>query len=155
IRELAVADLQLAYRHSRFRAVRRVAFSDEGQPIAAPRTPLEPPEMILGGIFLLTRDDPTRIRERVRSYRQHRKDTQPPQPSAGPFFTTPPGASSGRLIEAAGLKGARLGKAQISPRHANFIVNTGGATAADIAGLIALARRTVGERFGVALELEV
>jgi UDP-N-acetylmuramate dehydrogenase len=59
------------------------------------------------------------------------------------------------LIEAAGLKGKQIGQAQLSSRHANFIVNLGGARAADILALIALARVTVRERFGVELELEI
>ncbi len=155
VHELAASELELSYRHSRFRAARRVEFGDDGHPVAAPRSAIEPPEMIVGATFLLRRDDPARLRERARSYRQHRKDTQPPQPSAGSVFKNPPGDFSGRLIEEAGLKGTRVGKAQISPRHANFIVNTGGASAADVVGLIALARRTVRERFGVELELEV
>jgi UDP-N-acetylmuramate dehydrogenase len=155
VRDLPAAHLYLDYRHSRFRAARRVVFDDDGRPVAAPRAPIEPPEMIVGATFLLTRDDPAAIRARVRAYRQHRKDTQPPQPSAGSVFKNPPGDYAGRLIEACGLKGTRLGKAEISPRHANFIVNTGGASAADVVGLIALARRTVRARFGVELELEV
>lgn len=153
--ELSAAEAHLAYRHSRFRAERRVEFDADDRPIAAPRARIEPPEMIVGAAFLLARDEPERIWERVRAYRQHRKDTQPPQPSAGSVFKNPIGDYSGRLIEACGLKGARIGGAQISPKHANFIVNTGGASAADITGLIALARRTVRERFGIALELEV
>ncbi|MGZ3582017.1 MAG: UDP-N-acetylmuramate dehydrogenase [Ktedonobacterales bacterium] len=155
IRELEAAELDFDYRHSRFRAARRVIFGDDGQPLAAPRERIEPPEIITGATFLLTRDEPTAVRERVLRYRQHRKETQPPQPSAGSVFKNPPGDYSGRLIEAAGLKGHRIGKAQISPRHANFIVNTGGATAAEVVALIALARHTVRERFGVELELEV
>lgn len=155
VRELSAAELDLEYRHSRFRAARRVDFDDDGRPVAAPRAAIEPPEMITGGTFLLWRDDPAAVRERVRHYRQHRKDTQPPQASAGSVFKNPPGDFSGRLIEAAGLKGEAFGRAQISPRHANFIVNTGGATAAEVVYLIALARRMVRERFGVALELEV
>ncbi len=155
IRELEAAELDFAYRHSRFRAARRVAFGDDGQPVAAPRERIEPPEIITGATFLLTRDEPAAVRERVQRYRQHRKETQPPQPSAGSVFKNPPGDYSGRLIEAAGLKGYRIGNAQISPRHANFIVNTGGATAADVVALIALARHTVRERFGIELELEV
>lgn len=155
IRELDAAELDFAYRHSRFRAARRVAFGDDGQPIAAPRERIEPPEFITGATFLLTRDDPAAVHERVLRYRQHRKETQPPQQSAGSVFKNPPGDFSGRLIEAAGLKGHAIGKAQISPRHANFIVNTGGATAADVVALIALARHSVRERFGVDLELEV
>jgi UDP-N-acetylmuramate dehydrogenase len=111
--------------------------------------------MITGGTFLLRRDDPAAVRERVARYRQHRKDTQPVEKSAGSVFKNPPGDYSGRLIEAASLKGTAIGGAQISPKHANFIVNLGGATAADITSLIALARTTVLERFGVPLELEV
>ncbi len=152
---LSAAEARLAYRHSRFRAQRRIEFDADERPVAAPRERVEPTEMIVGATFLLTHDAPERVRERVRAYRQHRKDTQPPQPSAGSVFKNPPGDYSGRLIEACGLKGTRIGGAQISPKHANFIVNTGGATAADITNLIALARRTVRERFDIALELEV
>lgn len=155
VRELTAADLELSYRHSRFRAARRVIFADDGSPIAAPRARIEPPEMIVGASFLLRRDDPVAVRERVREHLDYRKRTQPVEKSAGSVFKNPPGDYSGRLIEAAGLRGARHGNAQISPKHANFIVNTGGATAADVVALIALARRTVRERFGVELELEV
>jgi UDP-N-acetylmuramate dehydrogenase len=155
IHDLPAKECSLGYRRSRFRAEREMRFDEQSRPIPAPRGQFEPPEMIVGGSFLLTRDDPAAIRARVAAYRQHRKDTQPPQPSAGSVFKNPPGDHSGRLVEAAGLKGAIHGGAQISPKHANFIVNNGGATAADILALIALARRTVLERFGVALELEV
>ena len=155
IEELEAGDLELAYRHSRFRAARRVEFGADGAPVAAPRASVEPAEMIVGASFLLRRDDPAALRQRVRLYRQHRKETQPPQPSAGSVFKNPSGDYSGRLIEAAGLRGHRFGQAEISERHANFIVNRGGATAAEIVYLIGLARRTVRERFGVELELEV
>jgi UDP-N-acetylmuramate dehydrogenase len=73
----------------------------------------------------------------------------------GSMFKNPPGDYAGRLIEAAGLKGYRTGSAQISPMHANFFINLGGATAAEIRGLIELAHRTVTDRFGVRLELEI
>jgi UDP-N-acetylmuramate dehydrogenase len=155
IRELAARELGLTYRHSRFRADRRVTFDDEGHPQAAPRALIEPPEMITGATFILRRDEPAAILERVARYKQHRKDTQPPQPSAGSVFKNPEGDHAGRLIESVGLKGTRIGRAEISPRHANFIVNTGHASAADVVALIALARRTVRERCGVELELEV
>jgi UDP-N-acetylmuramate dehydrogenase len=155
VRTLLRDDLDFAYRHSRFRAGRRVSFDDDDRPVATPRELLEPPEMILGGIFLLRRAEPSDLQARVNAYRQHRKDTQPVQASAGSVFKNPPGDYSGRLIEAAGLKGATYGRAQISPLHANFIVNPGGASAADIVGLITLARRTVRGRFGVELELEL
>ena len=73
----------------------------------------------------------------------------------GSMFKNPPGDYSGRLIDAAGLKGKRIGGAEISQIHANFFVNLGGATAADLGSLIALARRTVLEQSGIRLELEV
>jgi UDP-N-acetylmuramate dehydrogenase len=155
VRDLATTELQLAYRHSRFRAARRITFDDAGRPAVPPRMLIEPPEMILGGTFALRHAPAEEVRARVVEYRQHRKRTQPPQASAGSVFKNPPGDYAGRLIEAAGLKGTAIGKAQFSPVHANFIVNTGSATAGDVVALMALARRTVRERFGVKLELEV
>lgn len=155
IRDLPASALGLTYRHSRFRADRRITFDDDGHPQAAPRELIEPPEMITGAVFLLKRDDPQEILKRVAHYKQHRKDTQPPQPSAGSVFKNPDGDHAGRLIESVGLKGTSIGKAQISPKHANFIINTGGARAADVVALIALARHTVRQRCGVELELEV
>jgi UDP-N-acetylmuramate dehydrogenase len=77
------------------------------------------------------------------------------QPNAGSVFRNPPNDHAARLIEACELKGVRIGGAEISRKHANFIVNTGGASAADIEALINLAQNTVREKFGVALEREV
>lgn len=155
IRELPAEALGLTYRHSRFRADRRITFDDEGRPCPVPRARIEPPEMITGATFLLRPDDPEAIHERAAFYKQHRKDTQPPQQSAGSVFKNPEGDHAGRLIESVGLKGTRIGNAEISQKHANFIVNHGGASAADVVALIALARRTVREQRGVNLELEV
>ncbi len=155
IRELSASALDLTYRHSRFRADRRIAFDDDGNPQAAPRALIEPPEMITGGVFLLEREQPEVVLRRVRAFRQHRLETQPSQGSAGSVFKNPPGNHAAALIQSVGLKGHVIGGAQISPKHANFIVNTGGARAADVVALIALARRTVRERCGVELELEV
>ena len=73
----------------------------------------------------------------------------------GSMFKNPPGDYAGRLIEAAGLEGTRIGQAEISALHANFFLNLGGASAADIYRLIELARATVAEKFGVYLELEI
>ncbi len=103
----------------------------------------------------LHREDPQTLRALIDEYKQHRKRTQPPQQSAGSIFKNPEGDYAGRLIEAAGVKGKISGGAQISERHANFIVNVGGASAADIAALIREAHNRVSERFGVKLELEV
>ena len=76
-------------------------------------------------------------------------------PSFGSTFRNPPGDFAGRLVEAAGLKGHRIGGAQVSERHANFVVNTGGASARDVVALVRLMRERVQERSGVTLETEV
>jgi UDP-N-acetylmuramate dehydrogenase len=76
-------------------------------------------------------------------------------PTPGRTSNTPPNDYAGRLIEACGLKGRRAGGAEVSPAHANWIVNAGGATAADVLALVEIVRAAVVERFGVHLELEV
>lgn len=148
-------ELDLSYRHSRFRAQRRVQFNEQGYPLAAPRKMIEPAEIIMQLGIRLRRDDPQQLRSRIDQYKQHRKRTQPPQQSAGSVFKNPPGNYAGRLIEQARMKGVVHGGAQISERHANFIVNVGGASAADVATLIMEARNRVREQTGVELELEV
>ncbi len=148
-------DIGLSYRHSRFRAQRRVQFDEQGYPIAAPRRLIEPAEIIVQLGISIHRQDQQMLRSVIEEHKQHRKRTQPPQQSAGSVFKNPEGDHAGRLIEAAGMKGMSHGGARISERHANFIVNVGGASAADIAALIQLAHTRVREQFGVDLELEV
>ncbi|MEZ5566279.1 MAG: UDP-N-acetylmuramate dehydrogenase [Gammaproteobacteria bacterium] len=98
----------------------------------------------------------TAASERIRTLVSDRKASQPlGLPSCGSVFKNPPGDHAARLIEAAGLKGLQRGGAQVSPKHANFIINTGGATAADIEGLIEEVRATVEARSGLRLETEV
>ncbi len=155
IQTFAADALGLSYRDSRFRASRQVTFDDDDRPMAAPRAIIEPAEMIVEVTFLLRRDDPANILSRVAAYMLDRKKNQPSKHNAGSVFKNPPNDHAGRLIESVGLKGHRIGAAQISPKHANFIVNTGGALAAEVSELIALARRTVREERGIALELEV
>lgn len=111
--------------------------------------------VILAAEFLLTVADPADLQARVDEFVAHRKRTQPPGASMGSMFKNPPGDHAGRLIEAAGLKGHRLGTAQISPVHANFFINSGDGNARDMLALIQLARAAVQAQFGVALELEV
>jgi UDP-N-acetylmuramate dehydrogenase len=87
---------------------------------------------------------------------KHRRATQPiEQRSLGSTFKNPSGDSAGRLIDACGLKGLRIGGAQVSPKHANFIVNLGGASADDVLALMAEMRDRVQERFGIELEPEI
>lgn len=111
--------------------------------------------LVCAARFLLHPDDPSAIRTRVLHFNAQRRATQPSQASAGSVFKNPPGTFAGALVEQAGLKGAHCGGAQISERHANFIVNTGGATASDVMALVHLAQRRVHEQYGVDLELEV
>jgi UDP-N-acetylmuramate dehydrogenase len=102
------------------------------------------------------RGEPAAVREEMQARLVRRKRTQPLQlPNAGSCFRNPPGDKAGRLIEAAGAKGWREGDAEVSPQHANFIVNRGNARAADVAALLARVRRAVVEQFGIELELEV
>lgn len=100
--------------------------------------------------------DPRAVREEMQARLIRRKDTQPiGLPNAGSCFRNPNDDKAARLIEAAGAKGWRQGGAEVSPLHANFINNVGGASAKDVATLLARVRSAVYDRFGVALQLEV
>jgi UDP-N-acetylmuramate dehydrogenase len=111
--------------------------------------------IVLAAEFRLKPEPVAELEARAERFLAQRRATQPTEASIGSIFKNPTGDYAGRLIEAAGLKGRCLGQAQISPVHANFIVNLGGARAAEVWGLIQLARDTVYERFGVCLELEI
>jgi UDP-N-acetylmuramate dehydrogenase len=117
---------------------------------------LPPNSVVLEAEFSLTPSSREQIRNKIRTLLDTRKEKQPWRlPSAGSVFKNPPGDYAGRLIEAAGLKGIRVGDAQISTKHANFIVNRGQARASDILALIQLAQEKVAQEFGVNLELEI
>jgi UDP-N-acetylmuramate dehydrogenase len=97
-----------------------------------------------------------KIRRVMEASLNRRKKSQPlGKPSAGSVFVNPPSDSAGRLIEAAGLKGLRIGGAQVSEVHANFIVNAGGASATDVVALVRLIRETIEDRYGVELKPEI
>ncbi len=92
----------------------------------------------------------------VRALRDRRHEREPKGfPNAGSIFKNPPGTFAGKLIEECGLKGRRIGGAEISPKHANWIVNVGGARAADVLALCDLVRDAVKTRHGVDLHMEV
>lgn len=113
-------------------------------------------EAILEVVCELEPSSPEAVRNRMREIGEERKRKFPLGfPSAGSVFKNPPGGSAGRLIEAAGLKGARRGGARISEMHANWIVNLGSARSDDVRTLIDLARARVREESGVALEPEI
>jgi UDP-N-acetylmuramate--alanine ligase len=142
IEEWPAEDLQLGYRTSRFKA--------HGQ-----RSMSSPQEVIMSARITLYRDVERTCEQRMREYLAHRKATQPAGKSAGSTFKNPPGNSAGYLIEQVGLKGHRYGQAQFSPKHANFMMNLGGAAAADVTHLMDLARERVREQFGIELEPEI
>jgi len=112
--------------------------------------------LVVAASFHLQRGDSDAIRQRIRQMRNRRGKSQPlAQPNCGSVFKNPPKDHAARLIEAAGLKGHRIGAAEFSSQHANFIVNIGGASASDVLALIALAQSEVQQQFGVTLEPEL
>ncbi len=115
------------------------------------------PKGIVVGVWLqLRKGVRAEIEKVVKDYLHYRKDTQPlTMPSAGCVFKNPPQDSAGRLVEFSGLKGARVGDAEVSTKHGNFIVNKGQAKAADVVALIQKVRRAVKQKAGVRLELEL
>ena len=133
---IAAADLAFAYRHSLLQ--------------------LEPLLVLSARFSLEPGHDPAAITARTTANLHSRTSTQPyQQPSCGSVFRNPEPLKAGQLIEVLGLKGTQIGGAEVSPIHANFIVNRGGATAADIDALIALVQERVREANGIALHPEV
>jgi UDP-N-acetylmuramate dehydrogenase len=117
---------------------------------------IRPGSVIVRAGLRVREENPLKISSAVAANLKEKKAKQPLEyPSAGSVFKNPPNDHAGRLIDSAGLKGARVGGAMISEKHANFIVNAGGAKAADILSLAALARERVREKTGIDLELEI
>jgi len=111
--------------------------------------------LVSAAAFQLQRGDVAALRLEAANYLARRRETQPREPNMGSVFKNPPGEYAGRLIEEAGLKGFSIGGAMISPVHANFIVNRGGATAADVFALLKYAQQVVEGRFQVVMEPEI
>ncbi|MEW6672893.1 MAG: UDP-N-acetylmuramate dehydrogenase [Thermodesulfobacteriota bacterium] len=113
--------------------------------------------IVIDGLFYLQPSDGAKLRQEADEILNRRRATQPTHlPSAGCFFKNPAsGKSAGELIDLAGLKGKKIGGALISPQHANFIVNSGGASAGDMLALMETARNTVLKLFNIELEPEV
>jgi len=132
--QVPAADLGLAYRQSR----------------------LADHELVIDATFDLLRDDEVAVRGRMEAYRKHRAETQPGAvQNAGSTFKNPPGDSAGRLVEAAGLKGHRVGGVSVSRLHANFFIADEGARAQDVYDLVHEVRGLVKERMGVELDPEI
>lgn len=111
--------------------------------------------VVLAATFRLQPGEPERLLERVTEILQWRRTRHPGGATMGSTFKNPPGGHAGRLIEGAGLKGYRIGGVKVSEQHANFFINTGGATAADVLALIRHVRAEVERKFGVRLEPEI
>lgn len=112
--------------------------------------------IILSAELKLKKGNPDEIKEKTDDYRQRRTSKQPlDMPSAGSTFKRPEGYFAGKLIEDSGLKGFKIGGAQVSEKHSGFVVNAGGATAADVKALIEHIQKTVKEKLGVEMKTEV
>jgi UDP-N-acetylmuramate dehydrogenase len=114
-----------------------------------------PDWVVLRAGYTLEPGDPAELKARIKEFRAQRMNGSPNRPSCGSTFKRPPGDFPGRVIEAAGLKGTRVGQIEVSPVHANYLVNLGGGTAEDALELIELVRERVRERVGIELEPEV
>ncbi len=117
---------------------------------------LLPGEIVVGAVFRLDRGNAAEIEARIEGFLAHRRNAQRVgNPNAGSFFKNPEGMQAWRLIDAAGLRGRRIGGAQVAEAHANFLVNRGGAMAKDFLELAALIKERVREQSGIELEEEV
>ena len=136
VRTLKAEDLQLSYRHSIFTK--------------------QPEAVVLRATVRLRAGEPDAIKTRMDELMEKRRRSQPLEyPSAGSTFKRPAGHFAGRLIEDAGLKGTRVGGAEVSTKHAGFVINSGNATCADVLALIEKVQKTVFDATGVTLEPEV
>lgn len=133
VSDIAVADLDYSYRHSS----------------------LGPSDVVTGGTIRLEEGDPKEVADRIASHLRWRREHQPGGRSAGSVFKNPPGDSAGRLIDTAGGKGLRIGGAEVSEVHANFIVTDPDAKASDVWALIDRLTTIVRDSAGVELEPEV
>ncbi len=139
-----------------YRSVERRCRQLSSVPGCGARKNADAEEWFVSATFKLPRGDGIESRAKIKALLSQRIAAQPlGMPNAGSVFRNPRGDHAARLIEACGLKGRVIGGAAISAKHSNFIVNTGGASAADIEALIELAQQTVQQRFGIALEREV
>ena len=153
---LRVADILHRSRGKEQWSVERFAYQYRSSMLKLQNPPGRAPEIVvLAARLLLERSTPQLVQAKIDEFVAQRRRTQPPGASMGSMFKNPPGDFAGRFIETAGLKGLRSGDAQISSLHANFFINLGRASAAEIYQLIQLARQAVFEQFGVQLELEI
>jgi len=144
-------DLDLGYRHSRFRLNRMTHIDAHGKLVFPKRPLIEPAEMVLRLALQLHRQDPQQIAALSDQYIQERQTQEPALPKTGPVFKDPAGSSAKDLIANAGLGGKTTGHAQITQHNANYIANLGGATAQDIVSLMVMAHQQVLAQSGIDL----
>ena len=148
-------ELDLRYRHSRFRNNRLTTITEHGQLVFPRRGLIEPGELVVTLALHLHRQDPALLTALLEQHAKNREQVDPEQRHLGSIFKDPPGYKARKLIEQAGLAGKRHGNAQISPLNANYIVNLGSVTATTIADLIVEAHQRVLAQTGIHLELNV
>lgn len=147
--------LDLGYRHSRFREQRLTHIDAQGRMVFPSHSLIDPAEIIVTAALRLSRQDPKGLVALLDKNKQERKQADPAQRHAGSIFKDPAHSSAGELISKAGLRGKMQGKAQISDYSPNYFINLGGATARDIASLIVEAHQRVLEQSGEHLALNV
>jgi UDP-N-acetylmuramate dehydrogenase len=157
--ERAPQEYEIGYRHVcrvEDRGMRSGGRERSGFAQSSIPDPQSPDEFFVGAWLKFEQGDVEAARLEIKALMEKRSASQPlQQPNAGSVFRNPPGQHAAKLIEGCGLKGKRCGGAQVSEKHANFIVNAGGATAADIETLIEEVQAVVQQKTGVALECEV
>lgn len=150
-------ELDLAYRHSRFRNKRLTYIDTEGKLVLPQRHLIDPAELVITLALRVQRQDPASLLALLeqQTQQQERNEEDPELRHAGSIFKDPAGTTARALVEQTGLPGKTRGGAQISPRNANYMVNLGGATAADIAALLIEAHQQVLAQTGIQLEPNV
>jgi UDP-N-acetylmuramate dehydrogenase len=148
-------DLDLGYRHSRFRADRYTHLDTNGKLIFPTRQMIEPAEIVVRLGLRLQRKDPQQLAALCNQYTQERQTHEPAIPRTGPIFKDPPDHLAKDLIARAGLGGKTIGQAKINEQNANYIANLGGATAKEIMALITVAHQQVLAESGIDLMLNV
>lgn len=148
-------DLDLSYRHSRFRDQRLTHIDEQGQIVFPSRGLIEPAELVVSLALHVHRKSPTVLSALLERHMRERQQADPEQRHCGSIFKDPPGTTARALLEQAGIAGRTRGNAQISERNPNYIVNTGGASAGDIAALIVEAHQQVLTQCGIHLALNV
>jgi UDP-N-acetylmuramate dehydrogenase len=156
IRRYNQSDLDLENRHSRFRQQRYTSFDADGHLILPQRELIEPAEIVLRLALTLHREESTTLHERLNEYEVLQQGlVEPGKPQAGPIFKDMSERPVSQLIEQAGLSGFRVGQARISTQNANFIVNEGDATCADVLELITTIHQRIRTQLGIDLALDV